>query len=131
MRGAGSASHAGPLAARTLRAAHAAALPHSGTALTKLRIAHNERRKLDNGDWVDNPQFFDVTIWGAIGKWIAQHVAKGDKVVVAGRLRWREWDTDAGKRQAVDITADSIVPVPRDTANGRSDTDDDPEDVGF
>jgi single-strand DNA-binding protein len=104
----------------------------SGTALTKVRIAHNERRKLDSGEWIDNPQFFDVTIWGAIGKWIAEHVAKGDKVVVAGRLRWREWDTDAGKRQAVDITADSIVPAPRDATNGRSDTDEnDADDIAF
>ena len=90
---------------------------HSGNALCKIRIAHNERRKLQSGDWVDNPQFFDVTIWGAIGEWIAEHVAKGDKVVVAGRLRWCEYDTAEGaKRQAIDITADSIVPAPRGTS---------------
>jgi single-stranded DNA-binding protein len=72
------------------------------------------------------------TIWGATGKWIAQHVAKGDKVVVAGRMRWREWETDSGKRQAVDITADSIVPAPRDAANGRSNADaDDADDIAF
>jgi single-strand DNA-binding protein len=90
---------------------------HSGNALCKIRIAHNERRKLESGDWIDNPQYFDVTIWGAIGEWVAANVAKGDRVVVAGRLRWREWDTEDGnKRQAVDITADSIVPTPRSSS---------------
>ena len=29
-------------------------------------------------------------------------------------MRWREWKNDDGdKRQAVDITADSVIPVPR------------------
>jgi single-strand DNA-binding protein len=90
----------------------------SGHALCKIRIAHNERRKLQSGDWIDNPQYFDVTIWGAIGQWIGEHVTKGDKVVVAGRLRWREYETaDGDKRQAIDITADSIVPASRNTTN--------------
>jgi single-strand DNA-binding protein len=98
----------------------------SGKALCKIRIAHNERRKLESGDWVDNPQYFDVTIWGPIGKWIGEHIAKGDKVVVAGRLRWREYETaDADKRQAIDITADSIIPVPRETSTATVATPDD------
>jgi single-strand DNA-binding protein len=88
----------------------------SGKALCKIRIAHNERRKLQSGDWVDNPQFFDVTLWAGIGEWTAGNLAKGDKVVIAGRLRWREYDNaDGDKRQAIDITADSIVPAPRST----------------
>ena len=104
----------------------------TGTAVCHIRIAHNERRRLESGEWIDNPQFFDVTIWGATGEWVTQHVAKGDKVVVAGRMRWREWETDSGKRQAVDITADSIVPAPRDAANARSNADaDDADDIAF
>jgi single-strand DNA-binding protein len=86
----------------------------TGTALCRIRIAHNERRRLESGEWIDNPHYFDVTLWGGIGEWIARHIHQGDRVVVAGRLRWREWETDAGeRRQAVDITADSIIPVPR------------------
>ena len=38
----------------------------SGHALCKLRIAHNERVKLADGSWIDQPQYFDVTIWGDI-----------------------------------------------------------------
>ncbi|MCA1677705.1 MAG: single-stranded DNA-binding protein [Actinobacteria bacterium] len=58
-----------------------------------------------------------VTIWSGLGEWIAEHVAKGDKVVVAGRLRWREYEVEGTSRQAVDITADSVVPVPRSTSS--------------
>jgi single-stranded DNA-binding protein len=54
----------------------------------------------------------DVTVWNGLGEHLAQHLAKGAKVVVSGRLRWREFQTDCGRRQVVEITADS-VPVPR------------------
>jgi single-strand DNA-binding protein len=88
-------------------------LPNS-QAVCSIRIAHNERFKDAAGDWTDRAAYFDVTIWGGLGEWIANNVSSGDKVVVAGRLRWREWETkDGAKRQAVDISADSIVPVPR------------------
>jgi single-strand DNA-binding protein len=100
----------------------------SGKALCRIRIANNERRKLHSGGWVDHPQFFDVTLWAGIGEWIAGNLAKGDKVIVAGRLHWREWDTaDGDKRQAIDITADSIIPASRSTSTTPTvaDTDDD------
>ena len=84
-----------------------------GQAICSLRIAHNERFKDAAGEWADRPQYFDVTVWSGLGEWIAKNVSSGEKVVVAGRLRWREWDKDGTKRQAVDITADSIVPVKR------------------
>ena len=86
----------------------------SGTAVCSLRIAHNERYKDASGEWADRPQYFDVTVWSGLGDWIGRHLAQGDKVVIAGRLRWREWTNDKGdKRQAVDITADSVIPIPR------------------
>ena len=78
-----------------------------------IRIAHNERFKDAAGEWADRAAFFDVTIWSGLGEWIGNNVSKGDKVVVAGRLRWREWEKDGDKRQAVDITADSVIPIPR------------------
>jgi len=85
----------------------------SGQAVCSIRIAHNERFKDAAGEWADRAQYFDVTIWSGLGEWIARNVTKGEKVVVAGRLRWREWEKDGDKRQAVDITADSVIPIPR------------------
>jgi single-strand DNA-binding protein len=83
----------------------------SGTSVCKLRVACNTRRK-DNasGEWVDKPNFFDVTVWGAQGENCARYLSKGRPVAIDGRLEWREWEaTDgSGKRQAVDIIADSV-----------------------
>ena len=72
----------------------------SGTSVCKLRVACNTRRK-DNstGEWVDKPNYFDVTVWGAQGENCARYLSKGRPVAVDGRLEWREWE-GAGRQQA-------------------------------
>ncbi len=82
----------------------------SGTAICKLRVAVNTRKKDGaSGEWVDKPNYFDVTVWGAQGENCARYLAKGRPVAIDGRLEWREWETPEGqKRQAVDIVADTV-----------------------
>src|SRR3954452_11770142 len=82
----------------------------SGMSVCSLRVACNTRRK-DNqsGEWVDKPNYFDVTIWGRQGENAAQYLSKGRPVAIDGRLEWREFqDKDGNKRQAVDIIADNV-----------------------
>ena len=63
-----------------------------GTAVCSLRVAVNTRRKdQSSGEWVDKPNYFDVTVWGQQGENCAQYLAKGRPVAVDGRLEWREW----------------------------------------
>lgn len=84
-----------------------------GTSVCKLRLAVNERRKV-NDDWVDVPNYFDVTVWGTQGENCATYLSKGAAVGVQGRLQWREWESqEGGKRQAVDIVADRVQWPPK------------------
>ena len=81
----------------------------SGTAVCSMRIACNTRRKDQASNWVDKPNYFDVTVWGPQGENCAQYLSKGRPIAVDGRLEWREYqDKDGNKRQAVDIIADSV-----------------------
>ena len=80
----------------------------SGTSVCKLRIAVNTRRKGAGGEWEDKPNYFDVTVWGAQGENCATYLSKGRPVAIDGRLEWREWESEAGKRQAVEIVADTV-----------------------
>ena len=81
----------------------------SGTAVCSLRLAVNTRRKDSSGQWVEKPNYFDITVWGQQGENCAQYLAKGRSVGVDGRLEWREWDAQDGtKRQAVEVVADSV-----------------------
>ncbi|HEY5144549.1 MAG TPA: single-stranded DNA-binding protein [Solirubrobacteraceae bacterium] len=82
----------------------------SGTSVCKLRVACNTRKKDGaSGEWIDKPNYFDVTVWGAQGENSARYLSKGRPVAIDGRLEWREWETPEGqKRQAVDIVADTV-----------------------
>jgi single-strand DNA-binding protein len=94
-------------------------LPNGGQSVCSLRIAHNDRYKDASGNWADRASYFDVSVWGGLGEWMASNLSKGQKVVVSGRLKWREWGEEGNKRQAVDISADSVVPVVRDGSRGQ------------
>ena len=95
----------------------------SGTSVCSLRVAVNDRVKdPTSGEWGDKPNYFDVDVFGGQGERCAQYLAKGRQVGVAGRLRWREWETQDGqKRQAVSIMADNVQFIgPRDAGGGGS-----------
>jgi single-strand DNA-binding protein len=80
-----------------------------GTAVCDLRVAVNSRRKDQSGNWVDKPNYFDVTVWGAQGENCANYLSKGRPVAIEGRLDWREWEAkEGGKRQAVQIIANTV-----------------------
>lgn len=81
----------------------------SGNSICSLRLAVNGRRKDASGEWVDDPNYFDVTVFGRQGENCAQYLAKGRGVAVEGRLDWREWETAEGaKRSAVQIVANNV-----------------------
>jgi single-strand DNA-binding protein len=81
-----------------------------GMSVCGLRIACNTRRKDSaSGEWVDKPNYFDVTIFGRQGENAAQYLSKGRGVAIDGRLEWREWqDQQGNKRQSIDIIADNV-----------------------
>jgi single-strand DNA-binding protein len=91
----------------------------SGTPVCSLRIACNTRRKED-GEWVDKPNYFNVTVWGGQGENVNRYLSKGRPVAIDGRLEWREWEQDGSKRQAVDIIADSVQFLNSGNGNGAS-----------
>ena len=83
----------------------------SGMAVCDMRVAVNSRRKDgSSGEWIDKPNYFDVTVFGAQGENCSTYLSKGRPVAVEGRLDWREWEAKdgSGKRQAVSIIANSV-----------------------
>jgi single-strand DNA-binding protein len=87
----------------------------SGYSVCSVRLAVNKRVKDRNTDeWRDQPNFFDVTIWGKIGENVVRQCSKGSMLLVEGELRWREWQAqDGSKRQGVDVVADKAIPLAR------------------
>lgn len=83
----------------------------NGTAVTEFGIAINNRKKQGN-EWVDgDPQFFDIVCWKQLAENVAESLEKGNRVIITGRLSFRQWeDKEGGKRSKVEIVADSVGP---------------------
>ena len=80
-----------------------------GMPVCSLRIATNSSRKDESGNWVDKPNYFSVTVWGAQGENCAKFLERGRPVAIDGRLDWREYtDKDGNKREAIEIVADRV-----------------------
>ncbi len=83
----------------------------SGTNVVELGVAVNHRYKNRQTDqWVEEPNYFNVVVFGAQGDACAQYLSKGRPVAVDGRLRWSSWEdkNGGGKRSKVDIVADTV-----------------------
>ncbi|SDN51320.1 single-stranded DNA-binding protein [Allokutzneria albata] len=84
----------------------------SGACVVSFRVA-STRRRLDraSGEWVDADQLFlSVQCWGELGAGVAYSLRKGDPVVVTGRLRTREWETEGQRRSVVELDAEAVGP---------------------
>jgi single-strand DNA-binding protein len=96
------------LVGRLTRDPELRALP-SGTSVLSLGLAVNGRQKDQSGNWIDKPNFFDVKVFGGQADMLANHLAKGRRVGVDGRLDWSSWEAqDGSKRSKVEVVAQSV-----------------------
>ena len=96
------------LVGRLTRDPELRALP-SGSSVCSLRIACNSSRRDADGEFVERPNFFDVSVYGAPGESVGHYMRRGSRVAVDGRLEWREWETaEHERRQAVSVIADTV-----------------------
>lgn len=96
------------LVGRLTRDPELRALP-SGASVCSLRIACNGVRRDGDGGYEEQPNFFDVSVFGARAETVDRYLRKGARVAIDGRLRWREWETgEDERRQAVEIVADAV-----------------------
>jgi single-strand DNA-binding protein len=87
----------------------------NGKAVTQFNVAVNQSTKnQQTGEWVEETDWFRVTIWGDRAERMAENLRKGNKVFVEGRFRTRQFEgRDGQTRTALEITADSIVNLER------------------
>lgn len=84
----------------------------AGLAVANFSIAVNRRwQNQMTKEWEEKVSFFDVTCWQQLAENVAESLTRGARVVVAGRLEQRSWETDSGdKRNKIEIVADLVAP---------------------
>jgi single-strand DNA-binding protein len=84
-------------------------------AVTQFNVAVNQSTKnQQTGEWIEETDWFRVSVWGDRAERMAETLRKGNKVFVEGRFKTREFEgRDGQKRTSLEITADSIVNLER------------------
>lgn len=83
----------------------------NGSARLTFRLASTQRRlNKQTNEWEDvNTNWYSVTAWKRLAENAGTSLAKGDRVIVSGRLTIREYDRkDGSKGTSVDINAETL-----------------------
>lgn len=79
-----------------------------GTPVTEVGLAVNDRRKNQNGEWIDETTFVEVTFWGRTAEVAAEYLSKGSPVFVEGRLKLDTWEKDGQKNYKLRVVCDRM-----------------------
>ncbi|MDQ1121993.1 single-stranded DNA-binding protein [Microbacterium trichothecenolyticum] len=81
-----------------------------GGPVAAFRLAVGERRlDRERGEWVDgHTNFYAVSVFGELGANALRSFRKGERVIVSGRLRLREWEAENRRGVSADVTADAV-----------------------
>jgi single-strand DNA-binding protein len=95
----------------------------SGTPVTTLGLAVNNRIKRSDGSWQDDSCFVDVVVFGHQAEACTEYLHKGDPVLIEGRLQYHTWQDQQGqKRSKHEVIAVRVQFLPK--ARQRSEVDD-------
>jgi len=81
-----------------------------GLAITSFRLASNQRR-FDRGQnaWVDgDTNWYTVTAFRQLGVHVASSVEKGQRVIVTGRVRVRDWESGEKSGTTIEVDAEAV-----------------------
>jgi single-strand DNA-binding protein len=82
-------------------------------------IASNARQKnSQTGEWEDYANYVDCVKFGNGTDYLSQHIHKGSKVVVEGRLHYSSWEKDGQTRSKIEVIANDVDIMQRREDNG-------------
>lgn len=82
----------------------------AGLAITTFRVASGRRRyDRDTGSWTDSgTNWYTVSVFRSLADHAFASLHKGDRVILTGRLRLREWENGTRRGTAIEIDAEAI-----------------------
>lgn len=104
----------------------------SGTPVTQIRLAVNRRPRTDEqGNQVQETDWFPCILWQKLAEVAAEHLHKGDRVYVSGRMQSRSYERDGQKHTVWEAIVNDLVMLgsPRHDEHGQQGDSDDPEEL--
>jgi len=82
----------------------------NGTAVTNFRLAVSRTFRTPEGERREETEWVNVVTWNQLAERLGQHLRKGRKVYVEGRLQTRSWDgPDGQKRYRTEVVANQVL----------------------
>ena len=82
----------------------------TGTTYSIIRLATNDLFKNKAGEWVEEVQWHTLVIWGNQNNTIEKKCKRGTKLMVEGKLTYRNYEnTDGLKQYVTEIKVDSFL----------------------
>src|SRR3954468_6006541 len=80
----------------------------SQMAVAEIGLAVNDRRKNQQGEWIEEVTFVDVTLWGRTAEIAAEYLSKGAPVLIEGRLKLDSWEKDGKKNSKLRVVGEKM-----------------------
>ncbi len=82
----------------------------SSRPVTSFSLATSRSWHTTDGERHEETEWFHVVAWGSLAEICQQHLHKGQRVFIEGRLQSRRWDDAEGqKHQSVEIVAREMI----------------------
>jgi len=82
----------------------------SGRPVTSFSLATTRSWHTTDGERHEETEWFHVVAWGSLAEICQQHLHKGQRVFIEGRLQGRRWeDAEGQKHQSVEIVAREMI----------------------
>lgn len=103
----------------------------SGMAVADIGLAVNDRRKGQNGEWIDEATFVDITLFGRQAEVAGEYLSKGSQALIEGRLKLDQWEKDGQKRSKLKVIGENMRMLGGKGGGGGGRTSGPPDDADY
>ncbi len=81
----------------------------NGNAVTSFRMAVGRSFTSSEGERREETEWFTVVSWNKLAELVGQHLQKGRRVYVEGRLVTRNWEREGQKQYRTEVVANQVL----------------------
>ena len=95
-----------------------------GKQVAKFSMAVNRTFKNKEGDSIEDTQWFNIEAWTGLAKVVEEHLKKGDRIYIEGRLKTESYDKDGETKYFTKVVVQQMIML-GSSRNGGADPDED------
>ena len=95
-----------------------------GKQVATFSMAVNRTFKNKEGESIDDTQWFNIEAWTGLAKVVEDHLKKGDRIYIEGRLKTESYEKDGETKYFTKVVVQDMIML-GSSRNGGADPDED------